>query len=76
VNKLSFSWVSGTIVHYWHGSLENRKYRERWDILTKNSFDPLKDIGITKKGLLQLSGEGKRLVEPIANYFLERCEDS
>jgi hypothetical protein len=76
VNKLSLSWVSGTIVHYWHGSLENRKYRERWDILTKNSFDPLKDIGITKKGLLQLSGEGKRLVEPIANYFLERCEDS
>jgi hypothetical protein len=76
VKNLSLSWVPGTIVHHWHGSLANRKYKERWEILTKNSFDPLSDMILRKDGLLQFSREGKRLAEPISRYFLERDEDS
>jgi len=76
VKNLSLSWVPGTIVHHWHGSLENRKYKERWEILTKNSFDPLSDMVLRSDGLLQFSDKGKRLAEPISKYFLERKEDS
>lgn len=76
VKGLTLSWVPGTITHHWHGSLEKRKYRERWDILTKNLYDPLVDIGFTKDGVVQISEKGKRLVASIEDYFVGREEDS
>jgi hypothetical protein len=76
VKGLSLSWVRGTIMHHWHGALEKRKYRERWDILTKNSYDPLTDIGLTENGVIQMSRKGQRLIGPIEDYFMERDEDS
>jgi hypothetical protein len=71
--KLSF--VPGTILHHWHGSLENRQYRERWDIITKNKFDPFEDLD-TSTECVCLSASGLRLEKEIYNYFLERKEDS
>jgi hypothetical protein len=68
--------INGTILHEWHGSLEDRKYRERWSILTDNNFDPLVDIGITKNGLIMFTKTGKRLEKDIQKYFIERREDS
>jgi hypothetical protein len=72
---LSLSWVPGTIIHHWHGSLENRRYRERWEILTKNNFDPLKDITISDDGHVTLTRAGLRLVGQLDEYFLGRKED-
>jgi hypothetical protein len=69
VKKLTVDSVHGTIVHEWHGSFVNRKYRERWDILTKNKYDPFEDIGYTDQGLLQLTDKGRRLEK-----FLEEFE--
>ena len=74
--RLRVGWVNGTIVHYWHGSMENRKYKERWDILTKNNFDPFVDIGITTEGLIELSENGRRFQNLLDDYFLGRKEDS
>jgi hypothetical protein len=73
---LKLSWVKGTIVHHWHGKLENRKYRERWDILTANKYDPFTDIEISERGFIKLSKAGERLRKPIDEYFIERREDS
>lgn len=67
------SYVPGTIVHYWHGSLENRQYRERWAIITK--FDPFEDLD-TSNECVQLSTSGQRFEKDILNYFLQRKEDS
>jgi hypothetical protein len=72
---LRISWVPGTILHHWHGSLENRRYRERWDIITKNNFDPFEDLD-TSTECVRLSASGLRLEKEIYNYFLERKEDS
>jgi hypothetical protein len=69
------SFVPGTILHHWHGSLENRQYRERWDIITKNKFDPFEDLD-TSTECVRLSASGLRLEKEIYNYFLERKEDS
>jgi hypothetical protein len=76
VKHFKVSWVNGTIVHYWHGSFADRRYRERWDILTKNKFDPFDDIGYTNGGLVQLSAKGRRFEKFLDDYFTGRKEDS
>lgn len=73
---LTVSYIEGTILHFWHGSFKNRKYRERWDILTKAQFDPLNDVGTTHAGVVQLSTEGARLEPDLRAYFAGRLEDS
>jgi len=72
---LRISWVPGTILHHWHGSFENRRYRERWEILIKNNFDPFKDIRMTEHGHVALTRSGLRLVTQLDEYFLGRKED-
>lgn len=72
---LRISWVPGTILHHWHGSMANRRYKERWEILTKNNFDPFKDIHMTDEGHVTLTRAGLRLVRDIDEYFLGRRED-
>jgi hypothetical protein len=68
-------YVHGTIMHHWHGRFEDRKYRERWIILTKGKFDPLEDLFTNKQGLIQLSKPGKRFELDLKDYFVGRQED-
>ena len=76
IARFSLGWVNGTIVHNWHGSMENRRYKERWEILTKNKYDPFTDVGFTDSGQIELSPEGSRLAQPLLDYFKGRQEDS
>ena len=76
LKNFKVSWVDGTIIHYWHGSFTDRKYRERWDILVQNSFDPFEDIGYTDEGLVQLTEKGRRFEKYLDDYFMGRREDS
>lgn len=73
---LEISYVPGTILHHWHGRFEDRRYKERWTILTKNNFDPCNDISSTEKGVMQLSRKGFRLIKELQEYFTGRREDS
>lgn len=73
-HDLQFGYIPGTLLHHWHGSMKNRKYRERWDILTQNAFDPLKDIGVCN-GLIQLTPVGHRMDHDLIEYFVGRKED-
>jgi hypothetical protein len=68
--------INGTILHEWHGSLANRKYKERWNILTQNNFDPVTDLGLSKGGVIQLTKMGVRMETEMKKYFQERFEDS
>lgn len=72
---LRLSCVKGSILHFWHGKFENRKYRERWDILTKLKYDPMIDVGMNKKGLIQLTKTGQRFQNLLDEYFAGRRED-
>ena len=76
LKNFKVSWVDGTIIHFWHGSFADRRYRERWDILIKNSFDPFEDIGYTDEGLVQLTDKGRRFEKFLDDYFTGRKEDS
>lgn len=72
---LTVGYVPGTVLHHFHGSLKDRRYQERWTILTKHQYSPMKDIIYSKDGILQLTECGKRLQDPIDDYFLGRNED-
>jgi hypothetical protein len=76
VKDFKVSWVDGTIVHHWHGSFANRRYKERWDILTKNAYDPAIDVEMTRNGVIQLTKHGQRFEKFLNEYFIGRREDS
>ena len=73
--NFKMSYTPGTILHHWHGSLANRKYKERWEILTHHDYDPSKDLETDAQGMTQLSKKGERLKKDISLYFSERKED-
>lgn len=70
------SYVWGTILHFWHGQFKDRRYKERWTILTPEKYDPTVDVGVNEDGLIQFSKKGQRLQKEFADYFKNRKEDS
>jgi hypothetical protein len=71
---IKYSYVDGLIIHYWHGDLQDRKYRERTDTLVSLDYDPNEDISYDENGVLQFTEKGKRLELPIKQYFESRKE--
>jgi len=69
-------YLPGTINHYWHGRKKDRRYRDRWQILIKNNFDPDVDLCFDDKGIISLAGNKPRLRDELRLYFHQRNEDS
>jgi len=78
--KKNVGYVPGMIQHAWHGKKKDRKYKERWEILTKNKFNPYHDLVRDHQGLWRLNmnnGERSiRLRDDFRYYFRQRHEDS
>jgi len=73
---LRLGYVPGVIRHYFHGSKQNRKYTERWQILVKHRYDPSVHITRDKNGLIIPSKDcPPELLQDIYRYFCERNED-
>ena len=68
-------YVPGSILHLWHGTLENRRWKARRNILMRDHFDPTRDIGIAANGTWQWASEKPRMHEAVRQYFHERRED-
>lgn len=73
--SLRLGYIPGKILHHFHGSIADRKYVERWNILTHLQYDPTQDIYKNNKGLIGLTVSGKRLQSAIKMYFMTRKED-
>jgi glycosyltransferase involved in cell wall biosynthesis len=69
--NFKLSYVPGTILHHWHGRFEDRKYKERWDVLVRHAFDPVTDVTMS----LRLTPAGKRMEKDLKAYFEGRKED-
>lgn len=69
-------YVSGLILHYWHGKKADRKYSDRGQVLTRAKFDPMVDLKRDWQGLWQLSGKNPQLRDGMMEYFRQRNEDS
>jgi hypothetical protein len=72
----NIGYVDANAVHHWHGPLKNRGYATRWQILTKNNFDPYLDLAHDWQGLLSLTKHKPKLRDEIRQYFRQRNEDS
>lgn len=68
--------VPGTILHHWHGKKKDRRYGDRWKILTRHGFDPDLHLSRDWQGLWQLADGFPRLRDEIRGYFRARHEDS
>jgi hypothetical protein len=65
-----------TIEHFWHGRKSDRKYIQRWDIITRHGFDPDTDVKRNIWGVLELAGNKPQLRHDIDMYFRQRNEDA
>lgn len=72
----NIGYVDGTILHYWHGKKVDRRYWDRWKILTGNKFNPDLDLKRDHQLLWQFSERNYKLRDEIRIYFSLRNEDS
>jgi hypothetical protein len=72
----NIGYVKGTIYHFWHGKKRDRHYKDRWQILTENKYDPVKHIHKDWQGLLTLYPGHEDLRDDMRDYFQSRNEDS
>lgn len=72
--NIGFTW--GTIEHSWHGRKSDRRYIDRWSILTKHKFCPDNDLKRNSWGVLELSGGKPELRRDLDHYFRQRNEDA
>ena len=76
VRHLRSGYVPGVIRHYFHGSKKNRKYNDRWQILLKHEYSPMKHITADKSGILVPTDScPQEMLDEIMYYFRERNED-
>lgn len=74
--RRDLGYVEGSIRHHFHGPKANRRYNERWEILTKNAFDPDLDIKKNAYGVFELTGRNIGLRDDLRAYFLARNDDA
>ena len=63
------------LYHMWHGSIEDRDYRGRYNILYRNNFDPNFDISQAPNGTWAWSDPESDLAKDVGAYFFSRRED-
>ena len=77
VVKGDIGYVPGTILHHYHGRLGNRKYKERWSIMTDAVFDPNVHIAKDFRGVYQFTDAATlEFKNAIREYFIVREEDA
>jgi hypothetical protein len=69
------AFTPGSVLHLWHGSLLNRSYVERCEILREFDFDPATDITLNDEGCWEWSSDKPELHRRVREYFASRKED-
>ena len=74
--SLRLGYVPGVIRHYYHGTKQNRKYTERWQILMNHQFSPQNHLTYDSQGIMIPTKECPPIfLQDIMHYFKERKED-
>ena len=76
VSGSRLGYVPGVIRHYYHGSINSRKYDMREKILTSFNYSPNNHLSRNKNGLLVPSENcPKELLDAIMTHFQSKKED-
>lgn len=67
--------IPGRAGHLWHGSIAQRGYDERHQILAEHAFDPVRDLRASASGPWLWADPGSALAHRVRAYFASRCED-
>ena len=67
-------YIPVEISHLWHGSLKNRKYMDRHDIILKYDYNPQEDVKLVNN-VLEWNSDKFGMHEDIKQYFYDRKED-
>jgi hypothetical protein len=68
------SYVSGEILHLWHGHPVNRRYVERWEEVQALGFDPCRDIKYDGE-VLSWADDRRDLADWARGHWESRRED-
>lgn len=68
-------YVSGTLLHLWHGRMADRKYVDRNRDLLDFGFDPVRDLRVGAGGCWEWNSARPELHAWAADYFARRKED-
>jgi hypothetical protein len=75
-SNLKVGYVQGTLYHYYHGSLENRQYSNRWNIIIYHQYNPYLFLNKNEYGMYEATQYCSNTFQSeIINYFKERNED-
>ena len=75
LKPLKIDYIPEDIYHLWHGSIKNRAYTTRHNILVEYNFNPTVDV-VEKNGVLEWNSDKPELHNAIKEYFLHRNEDN
>lgn len=70
------SSIRGGLFHCWHGSLEKRRMRERYDEIAPFEFDPARDIGLSPSGAWAWTSDKPEFHHAVMRQFRSRYEDA
>lgn len=72
--KPVLDYIPVDISHLWHGSLKNRKYMDRHDIILKYDYNPQEDVKLINN-VFEWSSDKPEMHHDIRQYFYDRKED-
>lgn len=72
--KPVLDYIPVDISHLWHGSLKNRKYMDRHDIILNYDYNPREDVAL-QNNVFEWSSDKPGMHEDIRQYFYDRKED-
>ena len=73
--RAKFDYIPVDIYHLWHGSLKNRRYMDRHDMIKKYDYDPRTDIKLINN-VYEWNSNKHEFHYDIIQYFSDRKEDS
>lgn len=71
----SVSCLDGDLFHLWHGTIAERRSRQRHQGLAGFAFDPWKDVAVADSGCWQWASDKPELHAYVRDYFFSRKED-
>ncbi len=71
----SVYYQEGIIGHLFHGTLRNRKYHKRTNVLKKYAFDPFNDIVPDEEKIWKWASGKEDFHREVKEYFLSRREE-